>query len=50
MGMGFGYLQVMEAYGIFGDDVDSILCFLLETDGHGSASHGKGKATESKEK
>ncbi|XP_078441566.1 OTU-like cysteine protease family protein isoform X2 [Wolffia australiana] len=46
LSMGFGYLQVMDAYSIFGDDVDSILCYLLETDGAGGTSIGKGKAAE----
>lgn len=43
LSMGFSYLQVMEAYSIFGDDVDSMVCYLLET---GSSSRRKGKATE----
>ncbi|KAJ7948020.1 OTU domain-containing protein 5-like [Quillaja saponaria] len=43
LSMGFSYLQVMEAYSIFGDDVDSMVCYLLETD---SSSRRKGKATE----
>ncbi|KAF9676344.1 hypothetical protein SADUNF_Sadunf09G0128900 [Salix dunnii] len=43
LSMGFSYLQVIEAYSIFGDDVDSMVCFLLET---GSSSRRKGKATE----
>ncbi|XP_056683968.1 OVARIAN TUMOR DOMAIN-containing deubiquitinating enzyme 6 isoform X1 [Spinacia oleracea] len=41
--MGFGYLQVIEAYSVFGDDVDSMVCYLLETSG---SSRRKGKATE----
>lgn len=49
LSMGFSYLQVIEAYSIFGDDVDSMVCYLLETGGS-SASPGssrlKGKATE----
>ncbi|KDP39838.1 hypothetical protein JCGZ_04183 [Jatropha curcas] len=44
LSMGFSYLQVIEAYSIFGDDVDSMVCYLLET-GTGS-SRRKGKATE----
>lgn len=40
--MGFSYLQVMEAYSIFGDDVDSMVCYLLET----GSSRRKGKAAE----
>lgn len=43
LSMGFSYLQVMEAYSIFGDDVDSMVCYLVET---GSSSRRKGKATE----
>ncbi|KAE8037401.1 hypothetical protein FH972_009990 [Carpinus fangiana] len=43
LSMGFSYLQVIEAYRIFGDDVDSMVCFLLETS---SSSRRKGKATE----
>ncbi|KAJ9177900.1 hypothetical protein P3X46_009830 [Hevea brasiliensis] len=42
LSMGFSYLQVMEAYSIFGDDVDSMVCYLLET----GSSRRKGKATE----
>ncbi|KAE8733050.1 hypothetical protein F3Y22_tig00001644pilonHSYRG00465 [Hibiscus syriacus] len=43
LSMGFSYLQAIEAYNIFGDDVDSMVCYLLET---GSSSRCKGKATE----
>ncbi|KAH8497844.1 hypothetical protein H0E87_016934 [Populus deltoides] len=43
LSMGFSYLKVIEAYSIFGDDVDSMVCYLLET---GSSSRRKGKATE----
>ncbi|KAI3997278.1 hypothetical protein MKX01_009122 [Papaver californicum] len=50
LSMGFSYLQVVEAYSIFGDDADSMVCYLLET---GSSNKGsrrisrhKGKATE----
>ncbi|KAM7272829.1 hypothetical protein ACFE04_027493 [Oxalis oulophora] len=43
LSMGFSYLQAIEAYSIFGDDVDSMVCYLLET---GSGSRRKGKATE----
>ncbi|KAL2506974.1 OTU-like cysteine protease family protein [Forsythia ovata] len=43
LSMGFSYLQVIEAYSIFGDDVDSMVCYLLETS---SSSRRKGKATE----
>ncbi|KAG8644772.1 hypothetical protein MANES_11G164000v8 [Manihot esculenta] len=42
LSMGFSYLQVIEAYNIFGDDVDSMVCYLLET----GSSRRKGKATE----
>ncbi|XP_068662416.1 OVARIAN TUMOR DOMAIN-containing deubiquitinating enzyme 6-like [Aristolochia californica] len=50
LSMGFSYLQVIEAYSIFGDDVDSMVCYLLEMGGE-TASRGyfnsrKGKATE----
>ena len=43
LSMGFSYLQAIEAYSIFGDDVDSMLCYLLET---GTSSRRKGKAAE----
>ncbi|KAE9620616.1 putative ubiquitinyl hydrolase 1 [Lupinus albus] len=43
LSMGFSYLQAIEAYSIFGDDVDSMVCYLLET---GTSSRRKGKATE----
>lgn len=43
LAMGFSYLQVIEAYSIFGEDVDSMVCYLLETS---SSSRRKGKATE----
>ncbi|KAL6566975.1 OVARIAN TUMOR DOMAIN-containing deubiquitinating enzyme 6 [Orobanche minor] len=43
LSMGFSYLQVIEAYSIFGDDVDSMVCYLLETTANGRR---KGKATE----
>ncbi|KAA8544285.1 hypothetical protein F0562_022297 [Nyssa sinensis] len=43
LSMGFSYLQAFEAYNIFGDDVDSMVCYLLET---GNSSRRKGKATE----
>ncbi|KAL3828590.1 hypothetical protein ACJIZ3_017392 [Penstemon smallii] len=43
MSMGFSYLQVIEAYSIFGDDVDSMVCYLIETN---SSGRRKGKATE----
>lgn len=50
LSMGFSYLQVIEAYSIFGDDVDSMVCYLLEM-GSGSSAPGshnrrKGKAAE----
>ncbi|KAK4763377.1 hypothetical protein SAY86_009145 [Trapa natans] len=41
LSMGFSYLQAMEAYSIFGEDVDSMVCYLLET-----SSRRKGKAAE----
>ncbi|KVI08416.1 Ovarian tumor, otubain [Cynara cardunculus var. scolymus] len=40
LSMGFSYMQAIEAYSIFGDDVDSMVCYLLET-----SSRRKGKAT-----
>ncbi|XP_057484042.1 OVARIAN TUMOR DOMAIN-containing deubiquitinating enzyme 6-like [Actinidia eriantha] len=43
LSMGFSYLQVIEAYSIFGDDVDSMVCYLIETSNSGRR---KGKATE----
>ncbi|KAL8501117.1 hypothetical protein ACS0TY_020617 [Phlomoides rotata] len=43
LSMGFSYLQVIEAYSIFGDDVDSMICYLIEM---GSSARNKGKATE----
>lgn len=43
LSMGFSYLQAIEAYSIFGEDVDSMVCYLLETS---SSSRRKGKATE----
>ncbi|CAK9184694.1 unnamed protein product [Ilex paraguariensis] len=43
LSMGFSYLQAIDAYSIFGDDVDSMVCYLLETS---SSSRRKGKATE----
>ena len=43
LSMGFSYMQVIEAYTIFGDDVDSMVCYLLETS---SSIRRKGKATE----
>lgn len=50
LSMGFSYLQVIEAYSIFGNDVDSMVCYLLETGGcstgTGSFNRRKGKATE----
>ncbi|KAJ8615062.1 hypothetical protein MRB53_034434 [Persea americana] len=50
LSMGFSYFQVIEAYSIFGDNVDSMICYLLETGsgstGSGSFNRRKGKATE----
>ncbi|KAJ8552013.1 hypothetical protein K7X08_028456 [Anisodus acutangulus] len=43
LSMGFSYARVIEAYSIFGDDVDSMVCYLIETS---SSSRRKGKATE----
>ncbi|GMI89023.1 otubain-like deubiquitinase 1 [Hibiscus trionum] len=40
LSMGFSYLQAIEAYSIFGDDVDSMVCYLVET------GRRKGKAAE----
>ncbi|URD91336.1 OTU-like cysteine protease [Musa troglodytarum] len=42
LSMGFGYMQVIEAHSIFGDDVDSMVCYLLEMAGN----RHKGKAAE----
>ena len=38
--MGFSYIQVMEAYNIFGEDVDSMICYLVETGGPGASASG----------
>ncbi|XP_062184630.1 OVARIAN TUMOR DOMAIN-containing deubiquitinating enzyme 6-like [Phragmites australis] len=50
LAMGFSYIQVMEAYSIFGEDVDSMICYLVETGGSGASAGGsnrrKGKAAE----
>ncbi|TVU01767.1 hypothetical protein EJB05_38101 [Eragrostis curvula] len=50
LAMGFRYIQVMEAYSIFGEDVDSMICYLVETGGTGASAGGsnrrKGKAAE----
>lgn len=43
LSMGFSYLQMIEAYSLFGEDVDSMVCYLVET---GSSGRRKGKATE----
>ncbi|MCD7447487.1 OVARIAN TUMOR DOMAIN-containing deubiquitinating enzyme 6 [Datura stramonium] len=43
LSMGFSYPRVSEAYSIFGDDVDSMVCYLIETS---CSSRRKGKATE----
>ncbi|KAH0660787.1 hypothetical protein KY289_029535 [Solanum tuberosum] len=43
LSMGFSYPRVIEAYSIFGDDVDSMVCYLVETS---CSSRRKGKATE----
>ncbi|XP_076934557.1 OVARIAN TUMOR DOMAIN-containing deubiquitinating enzyme 6-like [Bidens hawaiensis] len=39
LSMGFSYVQAIEAYSIFGDDVDSMVCYLLEIN-----TRRKGKA------
>ncbi|CAN4119192.1 unnamed protein product [Withania somnifera] len=44
LSMGFSYSRVIEAYSIFGDDVDSMVCYLIETSN--SSRRRKGKATE----
>ncbi|XP_009609013.1 OVARIAN TUMOR DOMAIN-containing deubiquitinating enzyme 6-like isoform X2 [Nicotiana tomentosiformis] len=44
LSMGFSYPRVIEAYSIFGDDVDSMVCYLVETSS--SSRRSKGKATE----
>ncbi|KAG0624303.1 hypothetical protein M758_3G238300 [Ceratodon purpureus] len=48
--MGFSYLRVMEAYSIFGDNINNMLCYLLETEAPGSGTgeniRRKGKAAE----
>ncbi|KAJ7552659.1 hypothetical protein O6H91_06G063500 [Diphasiastrum complanatum] len=45
--MGFSYIQVMEAVSIFGDDVNDILCYLLEIDSTSESIYRmKGKAAE----
>lgn len=50
LAMGFSYIQVMEAYSIFGEDVDSMICYLVEMGGAGASAGGsnrrKGKAAE----
>lgn len=50
LSMGFSYLQVVEACSIFGDDVESIICYLLEMGGGaaplGGVAQCKGKAAE----
>ncbi|XAR60157.1 Ubiquitinyl hydrolase 1 [Bertholletia excelsa] len=43
LSMGFSYLQAIEAYSIFGDNAESMVCYLLDT---GDSSRRKGKATE----
>ena len=50
LAMGFNYIQVTEAYSIFGEDVDSMICYLVEMGGAGASAGGssrqKGKAAE----
>ncbi|KAH1130579.1 hypothetical protein J1N35_001957 [Gossypium stocksii] len=43
LSMGFSYLRAIEVYSILGDDVESMVCYTLET---GSSSRREGKATE----
>jgi OTU domain-containing protein 5 len=38
LAMGFSYIQVMEACSIFGEDVDSMICYLVETGGPGASA------------
>eukprot|EP00897_Mesotaenium_endlicherianum_P010946 jgi/Mesen1/9880/ME000070S09165 len=44
--MGFDYLQVLEAYSMLGDNLENMLCFLLETRIGDQQSTNKGKAVE----
>lgn len=49
LAMGFSYLQAIEAYSIFGDDVDSMVCYLVEMGGVSGSpgqSRQKGKIPE----
>ncbi|XP_024514759.1 OTU domain-containing protein 5 [Selaginella moellendorffii] len=48
LSMGFSYFRVMEACSIFGDDVNNMLCYLLETEALKGESmyRMKGKAAE----
>jgi OTU domain-containing protein 5 len=43
LAMGFSYIQVMEAYSIFGEDVDSMICYLVETGGPGASAGGSNR-------
>lgn len=48
--MGFSYLWVMEVYSIFGDNINDMLCYLLEIEfysfGVGENIRRKGKVVE----
>ncbi|EPS67745.1 hypothetical protein M569_07026, partial [Genlisea aurea] len=44
LAMGFGYVQVMEAHRIFGDDVDAMVVYLVEAGN--SSGRWKGKAAD----
>lgn len=50
LSMGFTYMQALEACSIFGDDVDSMICYLVEMGGSsaspGGSNQHKGKAAE----
>ena len=50
LSMGFSYFRVMEAYNVFGDDINNMLCYLLEVEAGGmfddSNYRMKGKAAE----
>jgi OTU domain-containing protein 5 len=50
LSMGFSYFQVLEAHSVFGDDINNMLCYLLEVEAGGmfddSIYRMKGKAAE----
>lgn len=48
LSMGFSYLRVMEALSIFGDNVNNMLCYLLETESHGAGDGENGKRRKGK--